>query len=145
MRTKATREQSPIGRRKTGATDVIRKHFSEIQRLHFEDGVRWTELAAALADQGVTQGDGKRLTGRRLTALMNNLVREFQKKDKDKAKRMEHRDLVAPASNGDVIGKLNLAPELTHKHTPTQQNEAITEEEIRQVALARHSHLLNKK
>jgi hypothetical protein len=145
MRLKATQGHSPIGRRKTGATDVIREHFTELRRLHFEEGARWTELAAALADQGVTQGDGKRLTGRRLTALMRNVERQIKKQNDGKANRMARGDLVRPASNRNAIGKLSLAPELTHHQSRAKQQEVVTEEEIRQAALVRHAQLLNKK
>jgi hypothetical protein len=53
---------------KTGATEIVRKHFAELQRMHYQDGASWIEIAAGLAKQGVTQGDGKPITGRRLTA-----------------------------------------------------------------------------
>ncbi len=41
--------------------------------MHREDGATWTEIVAGLAAQGVTQGDGQPITGRRLTALMHNI------------------------------------------------------------------------
>src|ERR1700738_2350130 len=72
-RLKADRVDSPIGRVKTGATEIIRRHFGELERMHHEDGASWTEIAAGLAAQDVTQGDGQPLTGRRLTALMHNI------------------------------------------------------------------------
>jgi hypothetical protein len=70
---KADRQDSPIGRVKSGATEVIRKNLKELERMHQEDGATWTEIAAGLAAQGVTQGNGQPITGRRLTALMHNI------------------------------------------------------------------------
>src|ERR1700722_6059126 len=72
-RLKASRINSPIGKVKTGATEVIRRHFDELERMRHEEGASWTEIAAGLAAQGVTQGDGQPLSGRRLTALMHNI------------------------------------------------------------------------
>jgi hypothetical protein len=70
---KADRQGSPIGRVKSGATEIIRKNLRQLERMHKEDGATWTEIAAGLAAQGVTQGDGEPITGRRLTALMHNI------------------------------------------------------------------------
>jgi hypothetical protein len=69
----AERQESPIGRIKSGATEIIRRNLAELQRMHREDGATWTEIAAGLAAQGVTQGNGQPITGRRLTALMHNI------------------------------------------------------------------------
>lgn len=52
---------------------MIRKNIRQLERMREEDGATWTEIAAGLAAQGVTQGDGKPITGRRLTALMHNI------------------------------------------------------------------------
>lgn len=49
------RTGSPIGKTKTGATKVLRALRDEIQALR-TDGALWTEIAAALAAQGVTPG-----------------------------------------------------------------------------------------
>lgn len=70
---KAERQDSPIGKIKSGATEIIRQNIAELERMHREDGATWTEIAAGLAAQGVTQGDGQPITGRRLTALMHNI------------------------------------------------------------------------
>lgn len=70
---KAERQDSPIGKIKSGATEIIRTNLRELERMHREDGATWTEIAAGLAAQGVTQGDGQPITGRRLTALMHNI------------------------------------------------------------------------
>jgi hypothetical protein len=78
-RLKAGRVASPIGKIKTGATEIIRSNFDELERLHREDGATWTEIASGLAAQGVTQGAGQPLTGRRLTALMHNIRTRTEK------------------------------------------------------------------
>lgn len=76
---KADRQDSPIGKTKSGATQVIRSNLAELERMYREDGATWTEIAAGLAAQGVTQGDGQPITGRRLTALMHNIRRQASK------------------------------------------------------------------
>lgn len=83
---KAERRDSPIGKIKSGATEIIRKNRQELERMHREDGATWTEIAAGLAAQGVTQGDGQPITGRRLTALMHNIrVQEQRLRDRTKS------------------------------------------------------------
>lgn len=83
---KAERQDSPIGKIKSGATEVIRKNRQELERMHREDGATWTEIAAGLAAQGVTQGDGQPITGRRLTALMHNIrVQEERLRNREKS------------------------------------------------------------
>ncbi|MES2029319.1 MAG: hypothetical protein V4477_09105 [Pseudomonadota bacterium] len=83
---KAERQDSPIGKIKSGATEIIRKNLRELERMHREDGATWTEIAAGLAAQGVTQGDGQPITGRRLTALMHNIrVQEERSLAREKA------------------------------------------------------------
>lgn len=83
---KAERQDSPIGKVKSGATEIIRKNRQELERMHREDGATWTEIAAGLAAQGVTQGDGEPITGRRLTALMHNIrVQEERLRNKQKS------------------------------------------------------------
>lgn len=83
---KADRQESPIGRVKSGATEVIRKNLRQLERMHDEDGATWTEIAAGLAAQGVTQGDGKPITGRRLTALMHNIRVQEERRQAKEAK-----------------------------------------------------------
>ena len=73
------RQDSPIGKIKSGATEVIRQNLVELERMYREDGATWTEIAAGLAAQGVTQGDGQPITGRRLTALIHNIKVQQEK------------------------------------------------------------------
>lgn len=145
LRLKAERASSPVGRPRTGATEVIRKQFREINRLHFEEDVRWTEVAAALADQGVIQGDGERLTGRRLTALMRNVERQIERQNKGITDRRTRGDLAVHTNKPQTAARLTLASELTHKRTIITQHEPISEDEIRQAALVRHARLLKSR
>lgn len=143
-RFKSTRARSPIGKPKTGATEVLRTHYAEINRMHSE-GVQWTEIAAALADQGVTQGDGEPITGRRLTALMRNIARQIERSVTAKSNRMSRKDLAISPFNRDENQKtkLALAPEITNRAS-AHSVECLSEGDIRRNALERHSHLLNR-
>jgi|SRR3954470_1555441 hypothetical protein len=85
---KADRQDSPIGKTKSGATQVIRNNLEELERMYREDGVTWTEIAAGLAAQGVTQGDSQPITGRRLTALMHN-IKVQEEKSQSRERRAE--------------------------------------------------------
>jgi len=145
-RLKAVRVGSPIGRPKTGATDVIRQQYSEIMRMHDEDGCRWTEIANALAAQGVTQGRGAPLTGRRLTALMRNIALQKENEGKRIASRMRRSDLAPQQSEhgDDQKPKLKLAPELTNGGKPLRQT-LISEEDLRRNEFERHAHLIKRK
>src|SRR5471032_1124918 len=107
---KAKRSPSPIGRTKTGATAVLRKHFAEFKRMH-EDGVKWTEIAAGLAVQGIKQGDGEGITGRRVTALMKNIARQNENEIRNSASRLSRKDVVGHAvgRENDKKTKLRLA------------------------------------
>jgi hypothetical protein len=73
------RQDSPIGKIKSGATQVIRQNLVELERMYREHGATWSEIAAGLAAQGVTQGDGQPITGKRLTALIHNIKVQQEK------------------------------------------------------------------
>ena len=141
---KARRATSPIGKIQTGATEVIRANFEEIERLHREDGATWTEIASGLAAQGVTQGEGQPLTGRRLTALMHN-IRTRAEKLKSKG-RARNRTAIASRRLQDVqTGKrVSLSPEMSMPAAGNNLPDTITEDEIRRSELAKHAHLLRK-
>lgn len=142
---KAKRTPSPIGRTKTGATAVLRKHFAEFKRMH-EDGVKWTEIAAALAVQGIKQGDGEGITGRRVTALMKNIARQNENESRKNASRLLRKDVVTCAieREDDKKIKLRLAPELTAQRM-TDRDAVVSEDEIRRGQLAQHAHLLKRR
>lgn len=144
---KARRVASPIGKIKTGATEIIRNNFDELERLHREDGASWTEIASGLAAQGVTQGDGQPLTGRRLTALMHN-IRTRAEKLKSKAI-VQDRIRIPPdrlQKDGRTAKKtVSLSPEMDRPLGGNSPDETISEDEIRRTELAKHAHLLAKR
>jgi hypothetical protein len=143
-RLKAGRVASPIGKIKTGATEVIRNNFDELERMHREDGATWPEIAGGLATQGVTQGDGLPITGRRLTALMHHIrVRA------DKLKGL----IQVPSKTMPPVQKLgrtakkkvSLSPEMNRQVTGSLPDKTISEDEIRRAELSKHAHLLGKR
>jgi len=146
-RLKANRIDSPIGKIKTGATEIIRRHFDELERMHHEDGASWTEIAAGLAAQGVTQGDGRPLTGRRLTALMHNIrVRAGKLRSKGPVRTPgEHLPTPIQKLAGRSRKAVSLAPEMTRPRGETPPDQSISEEEILRAELSKHAHLLRKR
>jgi hypothetical protein len=141
---KARRATSPIGKIKTGATEVIRANFKEIERLHREEGASWTEIASGLAAQGVTQGEGQPLTGRRLTALMHN-IRTRADKLKSKGGARNRTTIVSKRLPDVSTGKrVSLSPEMNKLAVGGNLPETISEDEIRRIELAKHAHLLRK-
>jgi len=144
---KAARGASPIGRIKTGATDIIRKNLPELERMNREDGALWTEIAAGLAAQGVTQGNGRPITGRRLNKLISNIkVQAAKKKNKEMARGL-------PRPTPDAVRKtsrpakktVTLAPEMKRQQGKNTDDRVVSEEEIRLAALQKHAHLLKKR
>jgi hypothetical protein len=144
-RLKAGRVDSPIGKIKTGATEIIRRHFDELERMHHEDGAAWNEIAAGLAAQGVAQGDGQPLTGRRLTALMHNIRVRAEKLENKGAARAPHERPRNPSQKLREPSRkmVSLAPEMSRPRI--EPDEMISEEEIRRVELSKHAHLLRKR
>lgn len=141
---KAHRARSPIGKIKTGATEVIRANFEEIERLHLEHGATWTEIASGLAAQGVTQGKGQPLTGRRLTALMHN-IRTRAEKLKSKAGARNRTPIASRRLRDVPTGKrVSLSPEMNRPAAANNLPEMISEDEIRRGEPAKHAHLLRK-
>ncbi|MEY9387545.1 hypothetical protein ABIF93_005802 [Bradyrhizobium japonicum] len=144
---KARRAASSIGKIKTGATEIIRNNFDELERLHREDGASWTEIASGLAAQGVTQGAGQPLTGRRLTALMHN-IRTRTEKLKGKAIVLDRTRILPERlqKDGRTAKKtLSLSPEMNRPLRGSEPDETIGEDEIRRAELAKHAHLLGKR
>ena len=146
-RLKASRADSPVGKSKTGATEIIRKHFDELERMHYEGGASWTEIAAGLAAQGVTQGDGQPLTGRRLTALMHNIrVRAEKLRSKGAVRRpSEHLPTPIQKLAGRSRKAVSLAPEMSRRGTEKLLDQVVSEEDIRRAELSKHAHLLRKR
>lgn len=146
-RLRASRVDSPIGKVKTGATEVIRRHFDELERMHHDDGASWTEIAAGLAAQGVTQGDGQPLTGRRLTALMHNIRVRAEKLRSKGAVRRPSEHLPDPSRKLGERSRttVSLAPEMSGPRNETLPGQVVSEEEIRRAELSKHAHLLRKR
>ncbi|MGY4329427.1 hypothetical protein ACVWWG_003844 [Bradyrhizobium sp. LB7.2] len=144
---KARRATSPIGKIKTGATEVIRAAFEEIERLHREEGASWTEIASGLAAQGVTQGDGQPLTGRRLTALMHNIRTRAEKLKGEAIVRDRTKTPRERFQKDDPTAKrtVSLSPEMSRPLGGSVPELTINEDEIRRTELAKHAHLLRKR
>lgn len=143
-RLKAARVASPIGKIKTGATEIIRSNFDELERLHREDGATWTEIASGLAAQGVTQGEGQPLTGRRLTALMHN-IRTRAEKLKSKGDARDRTMIASERLQNVPTGRrVSLSPEMNRPAAANNLPDTISEDEIRRGELAKHAHLLRK-
>jgi hypothetical protein len=143
----ASRVGSPIGKVKTGATEVIRRHFDELERMHLEDGASWTEIAAGLSAQGVTQGDGQPLTGRRLTALMHNIRIRAEKHGNKRPARAPHERPRDPGQKPGALSKklVSLAPEMSRQRGARLPEQIVSEEDIRRAELSKHAHLLRKR
>lgn len=145
-----SRAVSPIGRVKTGATEVIRANLVELLKMR-DEGASWPELAAGLAAQGLTQGDNEPLTGRRLTALINNIKVRDAKLAKTADRRAAttfavetpsaSRNRPAPPKRGRVT----LSPDM-HASAPIESHlSLVDEQELRVAELERHAHLLKRK
>lgn len=146
-RHKAARSASPIGQIKTGATDIIRQNLRELERMHREDGALWTEIAAGLAAQGVTQGKGHPITGRRLNKLISNIKAQATKmKNKEPAHSLHKlvRGSVRKPS-WSVKKTVMLAPEMKRQQRKVIDDRVVSEEEIRLAELRKHAHLLKKR
>ena len=149
-RLKADIEQSekdlsadPSGRRLTGAMAIVRDHLSEIEALK-ASGKSWVVIAAALAKQGVTQGDNQPITAKRLTALIASVKRQAASKAAKEALRAHRKDLLPPQQPERRASPLRLARELTEPVRQAAPISAMTEEEIRQSNFEKHSNLFRK-
>jgi hypothetical protein len=156
-RRKSARSTSSHGRIKTGATAVIREHLPDLERMH-ADGAIWDEIAAGLSAQGVRQGNGKPLTGRRLTALIHNIkTREAKLAPgrtnalSSEAARVEprHRPTTAAISQAKQHpgrSALTLATEMAEpKAARAQTSPDLDEQALRRAEFAQHAHLLKKR
>lgn len=132
----------PGGRRLTGAMDAVRTHLADIEALR-AGGASWVDIAAALAAQGVTQGDGVPITGRRLTSLIDSVRKQKASKAASQAGRGSRSDLhprpaadVEPASPQRVT--LTLSPDLVAPSPlPMRVDRDDAEEALRRENLSR--------
>jgi hypothetical protein len=80
-------------RQRTSATAVIEPLLPIIRELRARKH-SWAAIAAALAKQGVVQGnDRKPITGRRLTALICAINKRVRRQEERSAERAKRRDL----------------------------------------------------
>ncbi|APX85910.1 hypothetical protein BV511_15075 [Methylorubrum extorquens] len=156
-RLKAVQDQRPDGRRTTGATALIRAALPEIRRLRDVDGQPWAVIAAALGEQGVRQGrEGKPITADRLIALVLQIEAQIARADAGIVGRGTRIDLAGSPSGeirptppsdpapGPAPGRLRLSPDLQARPTPLHDDHPLSEAEIRQLQVDKHSHLFKK-
>ncbi|MGY4349740.1 hypothetical protein ACVWXM_006233 [Bradyrhizobium sp. GM7.3] len=125
---------------RAGTTKAIRGALPAIYQLR-KDGVSWSAIAKALAEQGVVQGkDGTPLTTNRLTGLVSQIEAQEHKKALktgrergDTQKRQEERP-----------HRLTLSPDLVGPAAVSDVQPHSTEDELRQSAFAKLQTVLKK-
>lgn len=140
------RSSSFEGRRPTGAMAVVRDNLDAFRTMR-AGGATWVQIAEALANQGVTQGDGDRITAKRLTALIHSVARQAKRRSEREAKRASRADLVGARLNRDRADasprpRLLLCAELQAKSEGPAASPTTTEEDIRRESLAQVRKLL---
>ena len=91
-----TAERDPR-KKPSGAMAAVRAHLADIERLK-DEGATWVAIAAALARQGVVLRDGRPITGRRLTGLIDSIRRQDAGRRVARARRSTRADLVGEAT-----------------------------------------------
>lgn len=128
---------APGGRRATGSMAVVRRHLAQLDALR-SDGATWAEIAAGLAGQGVTQGEGLPITAKRLTALVTLIRKAEARKTAVQAKRAGRSDAPTEAAPPSM----SLSADLAKPKPGGDVGTASTEEIHRHAALARSKALL---
>lgn len=129
---------APGGRRATGSMAVVRQHLPQFDALRAA-GASWSEIAAGLAGQGVTQGEGQEpITAKRLTALVSLVRKAEAKRAAAVAERAARPD--APLQLAPAI--LTLPGDLVTPKPGGDVRAAPSEEDHRHAALARSKALL---
>lgn len=130
----------------SGAMATVRKHLPDIERLKAE-GVTWVAIAAALARQGVRMRDGRPLTGRRLTGLIDSIRRQDAGRREAGARRTSRADLTpGPPSALDHSASPAPGPADAPAGVPTSPHpEHRTAEQIRREGLSDLYDLLKGK
>lgn len=137
---RAERANGREGRQFTGAMAIVRSILPELERLRAL-GFTWGELAAGLADQGVTQIRGSRavpIEGRRLSALVASVRRQDERRRMATEMRMKRSDLNSSRESMPPTTKrtFRLAPELqVSGPVPPDPTSGMTESELRRAAL----------
>ncbi|WP_237480189.1 hypothetical protein [Lichenibacterium dinghuense] len=135
----------------SGAMAIVRKHLTDIERLKAE-GATWGALAAALSHQGVRTRDGRPLSGRNLTGLIDSIRRQDEKRRKAGARRTSRADLASAPPSGQTPSSLGHPasppprPADTQAGLPTPPHpEHRTAEQIRREGLSELYDLLKGK
>ena len=151
----AVHAKRPDARRTTGASALIRAALPEIRRLRDVEKMPWAVIAAALGEQGVTQGrDGRPITEDRLIALVLQIEAQIARAAAGSMGRAERIDLaVAPPGTVESpsrppppppAARPRLAPELQARATAVSDDQPLSEAEIRRLQVEKHSHLFKK-
>ncbi len=136
----------PGGRVGSGAMALVRSNLAAFDELR-AGGATWAEIAAGLAEQGMTQGDGEAITAKRLTALVT-LVRKADATRAAKASARQGRGDVAATEPASIVKrkgetKLRLSAELASSSL-TVEDRGPSEGELRREAFDRHDNLFRK-
>lgn len=138
---KTERLKSGSGRETTGTTKAIRTALPTIYRLR-EEGVQWSDIAAALAAQGVVQGkDRVALTTNRLTALVRQIE---QQNEKRAAKAASKGVSPRPKKIAMQNPRLSLSSELEAETRAVEGRPSQSEDEIRRLAFERVQRMTEK-
>ena len=131
------------GRPLTGAMACVRENLAALEAMKSVE-VTWTDIATALAAQGVVQGqDGQPLTGRRLTALIASVKRQDARRAAKSAMRLKRSDALFP-SQTPLASRARLAPELSRPDPNLLEKPADAEEKIRLANFHKHGDLFKK-
>lgn len=140
-RLKTERSKSRRGRETTGTTKAIRAALPTIYKLR-KDGVQWSDIAAALAAQGIVQGkDRVALTTNRLTAL----VRQIEQQNEKRAAKAANKG-VSPRPKKIAMQnpRLSLSSELEAETRAVEGRPSQSEDEIRRLAFERVQRMTEK-
>ena len=116
---------------------VVRQYLQQLDALR-ASGATWAEIAAGLAGQGVTQGEGHPITAKRLTALVTLIRKADTRKAAAKAKRVGRSDALHEAAPPSAT----LSADLAKPKPDGDVRAASSEENHRHAALARSKTLL---
>jgi DNA-binding transcriptional MerR regulator len=127
---KATRKKR-LENEKVRTFSAIQSAMKRITKLRAA-GVRWREIAEALAAQGIEQGTGdarKPLTASRLTSIVNKLQAADQRRAEKLAGRGNRSDLSKQSAKSETPVKLQLSNELAlHTEDATTITNAVHED-----------------
>lgn len=140
-RLKTKRSKSRSGRETTGTTKAIRMALPTIYKLR-KDGVQWSDIAAALAAQGIVQGkDRIPLTTNRLTALVRQIEQQNEKRAAKAVKKETGRK---PKKFAMQNHRLSLSSELKAETRAVEGRPSQSEDEIRRLAFERVQRMTEK-